>query len=280
MFGYIVPKECELKVREQAIYRSVYCGLCKSMEHHYGKVATLCLQYDCTFLALVLDALSGERVQVDKCHCLHHCQDANRRYRLDDPALHFAAGVNVILGYYKCLDAKADGESLKAQAGYLLFANAHKKAAGEFPEVEKAAAAYIRAQQAAETKGAGADEAAHPTGEFLRSLADSAPGIPEEAKAPLKWMFYHLGRWIYFMDAWDDREKDRVSGAFNPFLTASREDGVFALSTAMRQCQEAYNLLPLTRDAGLIENIVTLGCPHKAVEVLGQTPKEERDESV
>lgn len=280
MFGYIVPKECELRVREQAVYRSVYCGLCKSMEQHYGKVSTLCLQYDCTFLALLLNALSGDSAQAEKCHCLHHCQDRNRRYRLDNPSLHFAAGVNVILGYYKCLDAKEDKESLKEQAGALLFATAHKKAAREFPQVEQAARAYVLSQRAAEEKGAGADEAAHPTGEFLKALADLAPGIPEKARVPLRWMFYHLGRWIYFMDAWDDREKDRASGAFNPFLTASREDAAFALSTAMKQCQDALLLLPLQRDAGLIENIVTLGCPHKAMEILGQAHKEERDESL
>lgn len=280
MFGYIVPKECELRVREQAVYRSVYCGLCKSMEQHYGKVSTLCLQYDCTFLALLLNALSGDRAASKKCRCLHHCQDANRRYRLDNPSLHFAAGVNVILGYYKCLDAREDKESFREQAGTLLFARARKKAAQEFPEVEKAAAAYLHAQQAAERGGASADEAAHPTGAFLRALADCAPGVPEEARVPLRWLLYHLGRWIYFMDAWDDREKDKASGAFNPLLTASREDAAFALSTAMKQCQDALLLLSLQRDAELIENIVTLGCPHKAVEILGQAHKEERDESL
>lgn len=280
MFGYIVPRECELKVREQAMYRSVYCGLCKSIQRHYGSLSALSLQYDCTFLALLLDSLSGEKVQAQKCRCLHRCPDKNRRYRLETPNLHFAAAVNVILGYYKCLDARADGESLKQQAGSLLLASAHKRAASEFPRVEAAAAAYLQAQQNAEARGANADEAAHPTGEFLKALADIAPGVPTEARVPLRWMFYHLGRWIYFMDAWDDVKKDRAAGAFNPFLHAAREDAAFALNTAMRQCQEALNLLPLQRDAGLIENIITLGCPCKAMEILGQAPKEERDESV
>ncbi len=280
MFGYIVPKECELRVREQAVYKSTYCGLCKSIRLHYGTVATLGLQYDCTFLALLLGSLAGEAGTTEKCRCLHHCQDTNRRYRLDSPSLHFSAGVNTVLAYYKCLDGVEDGESAKHKAGAVLFSRSRQKAAGDFPLLEQAAAAYFSAQKDAEQRQAGADEAAHPTGEFLRTLADIAPGVPKEAQVPLRWMLYHLGRWVYFMDAWEDRDKDRAVGAFNPFLNASREEGAFALHTALKECRNALDLLPLQRDAGLIENIITLGCNQKTEAVLGQARREERDESV
>ena len=59
MFGYIRPLECELKVREQAQYRGVYCGLCKSIGRRYGQIERLTLSYDCAFLALTLLAISG-----------------------------------------------------------------------------------------------------------------------------------------------------------------------------------------------------------------------------
>ena len=44
----------------------------------------------------------------------------------------------------------------------------------------------------------------------------------------------------------------------------------------MSQCRQAASLLRLTRDRGLIENILELGCPHRAVALLGQTPEEDK----
>ena len=60
MFGYIRPLECELKVREQAEYRGIYCGLCKSIGRRYGQLERLTLSYDCAFLALTLMAINGD----------------------------------------------------------------------------------------------------------------------------------------------------------------------------------------------------------------------------
>ena len=46
----------------------------------------------------------------------------------------------------------------------------------------------------------------------------NAPTLPEREWAAADWMFYNLGKWVYLMDAWDDREKDEKSGSYNPFL--------------------------------------------------------------
>ena len=36
MFGYIRPLVGEMKVRENEMFRAVYCGLCRSMGKHTG----------------------------------------------------------------------------------------------------------------------------------------------------------------------------------------------------------------------------------------------------
>ena len=99
MFGYIGTIESELKVREAASYSSWYCGLCKCMKRCYGPFSTLFLQYDCAFLALLFSGELGEEVDAKRCHCLHRCHDPRRKYRLETPALHFSAAVNVLLAY-------------------------------------------------------------------------------------------------------------------------------------------------------------------------------------
>ena len=31
-------------------------------------------------------------------------------------------------------------------------------------------------------------------------------------------ILYHVGRWIYLVDAWDDLPEDKLSGSYNPIL--------------------------------------------------------------
>ena len=54
MFGYILPLREELKVREFEQFRSAYCGLCHTMGPRYGPAARFLLNYDFTFLAMLL----------------------------------------------------------------------------------------------------------------------------------------------------------------------------------------------------------------------------------
>ena len=59
MFGYIVPLKQELRMRELAQYNAYYCGLCASIGARFGQAARLTLNYDSTFLAMLLTGLSG-----------------------------------------------------------------------------------------------------------------------------------------------------------------------------------------------------------------------------
>lgn len=59
MFGYVVPLKSELKVRELAQYNAYYCGLCASIGSRFGQAARLTLNYDSTFIAMLLTDLSG-----------------------------------------------------------------------------------------------------------------------------------------------------------------------------------------------------------------------------
>lgn len=63
MFGYIVPLKQELRMRELAQYNAYYCGLCASIGARFGQTARLTLNYDSTFLAMLLTGLSGGSAQ-------------------------------------------------------------------------------------------------------------------------------------------------------------------------------------------------------------------------
>ena len=59
MFGYVRPNRDELKVRQLRDYEALYCGLCSSLGRRHGFFARFFLNYDFTFLAMLLDG--GDR---------------------------------------------------------------------------------------------------------------------------------------------------------------------------------------------------------------------------
>ena len=59
-FGYVRAVTAVLPPEEQARYRAVYCGLCKTLGERYGKAAQLTLNYDFVSFWLLLLALPEE----------------------------------------------------------------------------------------------------------------------------------------------------------------------------------------------------------------------------
>lgn len=54
MFGYIRPSKPHLSEQDEARFQSVYCGLCHELGRKYGFAARFVLNFDFTFLAILL----------------------------------------------------------------------------------------------------------------------------------------------------------------------------------------------------------------------------------
>ena len=52
MFGYVTANCKELEKAQLDRYGSVYCGICRGIQHRCGNEARLVLSYDMAFLAL------------------------------------------------------------------------------------------------------------------------------------------------------------------------------------------------------------------------------------
>ena len=61
MFGYVTINRGELKVRELETYESYYCGLCRVLKDRYGLAGCTMLNYDMTFLGMLLSSLYEEK---------------------------------------------------------------------------------------------------------------------------------------------------------------------------------------------------------------------------
>ena len=102
MFGYIVVHQPELKVREYETYRAAYCGLCRSLKNRHGRLGQMTLSFDMTFLALLLSGLYEPETASGCGRCLAH--PMQKHHYLSNPYYDYAADMNLLLTYYKCLD--------------------------------------------------------------------------------------------------------------------------------------------------------------------------------
>ena len=60
MFGYVRPSVQDLPEGELNRFRTMYCGLCHTLSRRYGQAARFILNYDFTYLAILLsDGAAG-----------------------------------------------------------------------------------------------------------------------------------------------------------------------------------------------------------------------------
>lgn len=265
MFGYICPMECELRVREQKEYRAYYCGLCKAIGVRYGLVARLTLNYDCAFLCAFLCAHTGT-ADFRQRRCLCHPFRSKQPMAALSPAVAYAADVNVLLAFYAACDNWQDEHKPSALLLRCLFGPARKRAAANEPALAKEIADCLKRLSALEkAQTPCTDEPSDAFGALMRAIIRHAPGVTDADLPACEWMFYNLGRWVYLIDAWDDREKDRKAHAYNPFLAAGMpsDEAAFLLHISLTEAQRGYDLIDMAGSHGLIDNIMELGCRMK-----------------
>ena len=145
MFGFVRPLRGELKVREWERFQSVYCGLCHTIRRRYGFMQTMMLSYDCTYLALVLDALEPGGGEQCKRRCVMH-PFRRRTCAASSDGMIRAAAVSVILCWHKLADTIADDRGAKRLAAKifrLFLRRGYRKAAAELLDF-----AVVRARKA------------------------------------------------------------------------------------------------------------------------------------
>ncbi len=268
MFGYLRPESSELKVREYELYKSVYCGLCKSMGRDYGIITRFTLSYDCTLLAMFAIGLKGECSHVRDGRCVFNPVKKCRFCSSEGEGFRFAGAISVIMTYYKLHDTISDSGFFKrtlARSLMGIMKHCYKKAEKAYPEIAKAVGEAMAYQQQAESSDSGIDAASDPTAKLLSWLCESL-SEDERQKKILQRLGYFLGRWIYIMDAADDLEKDVKHNSFNPFRKELKDD----ISETMRYCNEvlnmtaaqlmlAYDLLDLNSYKEILDNVVYYG---------------------
>ena len=270
MYGYIRPDRGELRGREYELFRAEYCGLCQTLRERYGAAARFVVNYDLTFLAMVL---SGDKPSLTSRRCPVHPMQ-KRPFANADPALEAAADYSVILTWWKLLDTLQDETGLKAAAalaGETAFRRAYRKAALRRPAFD----ANVRERLAELSRLEGADEksldrAADCFASILAAAGDDAPDTA--SRRIRRELFYHVGRSVYILDAVDDLSEDLKTGSYNPLrhrlkggedtLSAEEKSALRAtLNLSQRSACAALSLREPDAWQPILENILTVGLP-------------------
>lgn len=285
MLGYVTTEKQELKVREYEIYRGYYCGVCKSIGRRYGQIPRLALSYDAAFLAMVLAGLSQAPDVVSKEHCIIHPIKKNTAIR--NEAIDYAADVMLILTWYKLQDDASDENKASAKAALALMKPLYKKLRKKRGPLCDEIAGFLGEMNRLEKENcANLDQVSETFAKILETVFLAGPGIAGTAdKRILARLGYHLGKWIYLMDAWDDLEENIKTGAYNPLIYRYEYSGTEAPAAFRNRikstcelhllicCSEmgkAMDLLEIRKNSGIIENIVYLGLLRRTEKVLGK----------
>jgi len=215
VFGYVRPPLQALPEAEGDRFRRMYCGLCHALGQAYGPAASMILNYDFTYLAILLSDREEGPSRHSRCavHPVH-----GRTFLEGTPALALAADESVILAYWQARDGVADHDWLhgvKYRAVSAVLEPAYRKAAAARPGFDE----RTRRQLAllAELEQAGCDSMDRAADAFASLLGGAAEEVEDPVRRRvLEQLLYHLGRWVYLVDAADDLKRDAAEGAYNP----------------------------------------------------------------
>lgn len=297
MFGYVTPLTPELKVREYHTFRSYYCGLCFHIKEHFGNIPRSALNYDMTFLGVLLDSLSDNSLQIKKKRCMVH--PINKHAVVENnPALKYAAEMNVSLFYSKLVDDVNDDKDIKSKVGTLILSPYKKKFSKDTIFINNIIQEELNKLSILEKNKdfTSLDEIAHPFSEIVGNIFKLYPyklkNDTMDLRELLYKMGYSLGKWIYIIDALDDLKEDMEKNKFNPinflyntnnktydeFIPTILDRIEFTILNSGATCLECLREFDLTRNKETLENIIELGMMDKYTKIINpcECDKEKR----
>ncbi len=273
MFGYIKTNKMELKYREILAYKGYYCGICMTLKREYGNLSRLSLNYDTTFLQILLTSLYEPQDYGEKLRCMAHPH--KKEVVITNEISKYCSAMNIILTYYKLEDDVEDDNSIKAKALMKLIQASFEKAKGWYEEKAEKIGELLRQLWDLEKEESRDIES-------LASIFGDIMGVVFEYKDDVfaKTMYqvgFYLGKYIYIVDAFEDLEDDLKNNKYNPFAGQDvdkelvKQQLFFLLACA----NDELDRLPLIRNKGIIDNILFSGIVQRLNKAMKETFDEE-----
>ena len=260
MFGYVNVNQKELTKEQKDSYQSYYCGLCRSLKQVSGAKGQMLLNYDMTFLTILLTGLYEPQVIRQDFTCVIH--PMGKKVAKSSEATTYAAKMNVLLSYQSMEDDWADNRSLTKKSMAKMFSKDYERIKQEYPRQAKAVEDYIRKLSVAEMGNEkNLDAVSGLTGEMLAEIFDWKQ---DEWSEELRCFGFYMGKFIYLMDAYEDLEKDRKNKQYNilSYVAGSEEYETYCrqlLTSMMAECAKSFERLPILQHADILRNVLYSG---------------------
>lgn len=262
MFGYININRKELSDENKQIYQGYYCGLCQKLKEVAGRRGQLLLNYDMTFLIVLLTGLYEPEDESSEFVCAMH--PTKKRILRINPVTEYAADMNIILAYQNLVDDWKDNRAYSKKAYAKMLDKDYARVKEKYPRQVTAVETYLeQLEQAERNKESNVDLIAGLTGTMLGEIFVWKEDMWADE---LRCLGFYLGKFIYLMDAYEDYDADRKRGAYNVFLessTDSRQDlDTFVkllLTSMMSECAKSFERLPILLHADILRNVLYSG---------------------
>ncbi|WP_346935143.1 DUF5685 family protein [Clostridium sp.] len=287
MFGYVTPYKMELKIKDYEMFKAYYCGLCISIKNNFSNLCRMTLNYDMTFLGILLDSLEYSKHKYVVTRCMAHPVKKKPKV-IDNKALDYAAFCNVALVYYKLLDDYNDDNSLNKKFISMYIKKFINKSKDDLSPILVNIEENINKLSFLEKSQdvISIDELSDPFAS-LTAFIISYYYKDEDFYNDLYNLGYNLGRWIYIIDAFDDLKEDiekhkfnAINKAFNPENLSYEELIInqgnrieFNLLMSANTTVEALDKLPINKNKDLLFNILQLGLMNKIETIKSRSDK-------
>ncbi|MDD2957746.1 MAG: DUF5685 family protein [Lachnospiraceae bacterium] len=262
MFGYICINQPELKIKDYETYRGYYCGLCHNLHKRYGRIGQMLLNYDMTFLIILLSGLYEPEEAECRRRCIQH--PVKEHVQIRNEITDYAADMNILLSYQKALDDWKDEHSQPKRVLAASLRKDYGRLRKQYSRQAKTLEQCIRKlSEAEENKSEDIDYVAGLTGRFLGEMMVWKEDIWQEE---LRMLGFYLGKFVYLMDAFEDMEKDEKQGNYNIFLILKEKHpenyqkaAEAILTDMMAECSKVFERLPIIKRAEILRNIIYSG---------------------
>ena len=264
-----MPNLAALDESQKKRFRCMYCGLCKVLRDRHGLKGCSTLSYDLTFLAILLSALYEQKQSIGKERCLPH--PINSHAFIWSEAFEYAADMNIALAYHKCLDNWHDEHSIVGRSEAALLTSSYNKVKHLYPVQCSAIENWIcEIHTIEQTPNNDIDAPVNSTGRMLGILFRYKEDFWSDT---LQRIGDGLGRFIYFMDAFDDLQSDIKHGRFNPLKSIQDKENFNAIckdlmTMMVADSTSAFEDLPIVQDVDLLRNVLYSGIWSRYMQII------------
>jgi hypothetical protein len=268
MYGYVAINKSEMKFKEFDMYQTFYCGLCHKLKEKYGFWGQLSLNYDMTFLIILLTSLYEPETLTQKRKCILH--PFEHKEISSNLFTEYIADMNILLVRYKCTDDWQDEKKiLKLIYGNLLRGKSKKQRELYRDKIRRMDLLLF---DLAEGERQNNQDVDYMAGLFGKVMAEVVVFKQDEWTDNLYTLGFYLGKFIYLLDAYEDIEKDIKKGTYNPLqkryeTPEFEEECQVVLTMMVSECCKEFEKLPIIDYAEILRNILYSGvwCRYLAV---------------